>query len=201
MHHPRPPMPVHRFNRPSFALAAALLLSGCVVYPHEPQRTAYTPAQLRWADSVSTRREAELAALLTGTREQRRPALRRNPVLDSVARARAWDMALRGYFAHVTPEGTGPNTLVERAGYALPPAYDHRAPGNNIESAAGGYGDARTAWRFFMGSTHHRTHLLGLNPIFAAQTEFGIGYVWRPNSRYGHYWVVLIAQPVEDGGR
>ncbi|HEX6040411.1 CAP domain-containing protein [Longimicrobium sp.] len=167
------------------------------MYQNVPQRVPYTAAQMRWADSVSALREAEFAAILTGAREQRRPALRRNPVLDSVARARAWDMALRGYFAHVTPEGIGPNTLVEHAGYALPPAYEHALSGNNIESAAGGYASARTAWSYFMGSTHHRTHLLGLNPIFAAQTEFGIGYAWRPNSRYGHYWVVLIAQPAE----
>lgn len=191
-------MPIHRSGgfRVSL-LATLLLLGGCVVYRNEPQRVPYTQAQRQRADSVSALREAELAALLTGAREQRRPVLRRNPVLDSVARARAWDMAVRGYFAHVTPEGIGPNTLVERAGYALPATYDHARSGNNIESAAGGYASARTAWSYFMGSTHHRTHLLGLTPVFAAQTEFGIGYAWRPNSRYGHYWVVLIARPAK----
>lgn len=192
-------MRIHRSTVPRIAtFAALLLLGGCVVYQHVPQRTEYTPAQRRWADSVSALKEAEFAAILTTARDQRRPALRRNPVLDSVARARAWDMALRGYFAHVNPDGIGPNTLVQRAGFALPATYDLSPRGNNIESAAGGYGSAQAAWRWFMGSSHHRAHLLGLNPVFVAQTEFGIGYAWRPNSRYGHYWVVLIAQPGEE---
>lgn len=43
----------------------------------------------------------------------------------------------------------------------------------------------------------HRTHLLGLDARGIAQTEFGIGYAWRPQSRYGHYWVVLIARPAD----
>jgi uncharacterized protein YkwD len=176
-------------------LAATLLLGGCVVYRHVPQREAYTTPQMRWSDSVSAVREAELVAILTGAQQRR--TLARNAVLDSVARQRAWDMALRGYFRHVNPEGLGPNTLVERAGYRLPANYDHAPSGNNIESAAAGYRDARTAWRWFMGSDYHRTHLLGLNPLFAEQTEFGIGYAWRPNSRYGHYWVVLIARPAD----
>jgi uncharacterized protein YkwD len=178
-------------------LLAAFLLAGCVVYQNVPQRVAYTPAQMRWSDSVSAVREGEFAEILTSAREQRRASLTRNAVLDSVARRRAWDMALRGYFRHVNPEGLGPNTLVERAGYPLPPTYDHAPSDNNIESAAAGYAGARTAWRWFMGSEWHRTHLLGLNPLFAEQTEFGVGYAWRPNSRYGHYWVVLIARPAD----
>jgi uncharacterized protein YkwD len=194
--------PSHRIMRIGSSILllstlAATLMGGCVVYQYVPQRTEYTPAQMRWSDSVSTLKEAELAAILTGAREQRRPALRRNAVLDSVARQRAWDMALRNYFRHVNPEGLGPNALVERAGYRLPAAYDHRPEGNNIESAAAGYRDARTAWRWFMGSDYHRTHLLGLNPLFVQQTEFGIGYAYRPQSRYQHYWVVIIARPAE----
>lgn len=180
------------------AVIPLLVAGGCVVYRHVPQRTEYTPAQVRWSDSVSAMREGEFARILTTAREQRRTALTRNATLDSVARARAWDMATRGYFAHVNPDGLGPNTLLARAGYPLPAAYDHRPAGNNVESLAAGYRDARAAWRYFMGSPHHRTHLLGLEPRFAGQTEFGMGYAWRPNSRYGHYWVVLIAEPAAE---
>ena len=104
-------------------------------------------------------------------------------------------MATRGYFAHVTPEGVGTNTLVERAGYVLPARYDHSLAGNNIESAAEGYASAAAAWRHWMGSPRHRAHLLGLEPWSRAQTEFGIGYALRPGSRSGAYWVVLIAEP------
>jgi uncharacterized protein YkwD len=44
-----------------------------------------------------------------------------------------------------------------------------------------------------MGSTGHRTHLLGMGDFYRAQTDYGVGYVYAPGSRYGHYWVVLIA--------
>ncbi|HYW11727.1 MAG TPA: CAP domain-containing protein [Longimicrobium sp.] len=180
------------------AAAATLVLSGCLVYQHVP-RQDYTPAQLRWSDSVSSVREAELAALLIADRGQRRSGMTRNALLDSVARARALDMATRGYFAHVNPDGLGANTLVRRAGYRLPASYATVDAGYNIESAAAGYpyASARAAWRGWMGSPGHRAHLLGLHPAFAAQTEFGIGYVYRPDSRKGHYWVVLIAPPPE----
>jgi uncharacterized protein YkwD len=184
-----------RFLARVFAILALCALPACVVYRNVPG-TAVTPEQRRWADSLSTVREAELARLLTGD-GQRRPRLTWNPILARVARERAWDMALRGYFSHVNPDGLGANTLVERAGYRLPAAYDHRPAGNNIESAAEGYASAGTAWRHWMASPHHRTHLLGLNAEFQEQTEFGIGYALRPGSRFGSYWVVLIAQPAE----
>lgn len=174
------------------------LASGCVVYRYVPPAEELTAAQRRWADSLSAVREAELARILVESEGQRRARLRRNPVLDSVARGRAWDMALRGYFAHVNPDGLGPNALVEAAGYRLPPGYDRRITGNDIEAAAAGYGTARQAWSWFMRSAWHRTHLLGLDHRGITQTEFGIGYAWRPQSRYGHYWVVLIARPADE---
>lgn len=177
------------------AAAAALLLGGCVVYQYIPPSGPLTLAQQRWSDSVSALKEAELAAILVSDRAQRRGRLARNAVLDSVARARAWDMAMRGYFSHVNPDGAGPNRLLEAAGYVLPPEYDQRPSGNDVEAAAAGYGGAGQAWRWFMTSPLHRTHLLGMDSRGVAQTEFGIGYAWRPQSKYGHYWVVLIARP------
>ena len=187
-----------RFSSPFPALAAALVLAGCVVYRYEPGQ-AYTPTQQRSSDSLSVVREAEMAALLVSDPGQRRERMSRNAILDSVARARAQDMADRGYFGHVNPDGLGANTLVRRAGYRLPSTYDDSPAAFNIESAAAGdpYATARATWRGWMGSRGHRTHLLGLHPAFAAQTEYGIGYVYRPNSRRGHYWVVLIAPPPE----
>jgi uncharacterized protein YkwD len=171
-------------------------LPACVVYRYVPPRGETSPELRRYADSLSTVREAELAALLTGS-AQRRPRLTWNPILAKVARERAWDMATRGYFNHVNPDGVGPNTLVERAGYRLPPEYDHRLAGNNIESAAEGYASAAAAWRHWMSSGEHRAHLLGTGVNFDRQMEFGIGYAMRPGSRSGSYWVVLIAQPAQ----
>lgn len=177
------------------ALAAVFVASGCVVYMYTPPAGELTPGQRRWSDSVSALKEAELARILVQDGGQRRARLTRNPVLDSVARARAWDMALRNYFSHTNPDGLGPNRLAEAAGYRLPAAYDARPIGNDIEAAAAGYGSARQAWGWFMTSPPHRAHLLGLDARGVAQTEFGIGYAWRPQTRYGHYWVVLIARP------
>lgn len=193
-------MRIPSFSRSLSAAATTLLLAGCM-YQHVPER-AYTPAQLRWADSLSNAREAELAALLTRDPGQRRTRMTRNALLDSIARGRARDMAARGYFAHVTPEGIGANAIVQRAGYPLPDTYGASPAAHNVESAAAGYpyAGARAAWRGWMGSSGHRTHLLGLHPAFLAQTEFGIGYVYRPDSRKGHYWVVLIAPPPPPAG-
>lgn len=188
-------MHLRSFARWLSALAAMLVAGGCVVYMYVPPTGELTPAQRRWADSVSALHEADFARILVGDAGQRRARLTRSPVLDSVARARAWDMALRNYFSHVNPDGLGPNRLVEAAGYRLAPEYDRRPAGNDIEAAAAGYGTARQAWGWFMRSPPHRTHLLGLDARGLAQTEFGIGYAWRPQSRYGHYWVVLIARP------
>lgn len=179
-----------------FVIVAVCAVPACVVYRNMPGPPA-TPEFRHRADSLSTVREGELAALLTGDRGQRRPRLVWNPILARVARERAWDMAVRGYFSHVNPDGLGANTLVERAGYRLPTAYDHRPAGNNIESAAEGYASPGTAWRHWMASPHHRAHLLGLNAEFQQQTEFGIGYALRPGSKFGSYWVVLIARPAE----
>lgn len=179
----------------SMAPVCMVLFTSCMVSvsrPIEP-RGEMRPTPRAPADSVASAREREMAALLTGDPGQRRPRLTWNPILARVARERARDMAARGYFAHVTPEGVGPNTLVERAGYVLPAAYDHALGGNNIESAAEGYASAADAWRRWMGSPRHRSHLLGIEAEQRKQSEFGIGFAVRPGRRA--YWVVLIAEP------
>jgi uncharacterized protein YkwD len=177
-----------------FLVCVAAAASACTTYRNLPD-PAGAPPSSRATDSLFSLREEQLANLLTRDRGQQRPRLVWNPILARVARERAWDMARRGYFAHVNPEGLGANTLVTRAGYVLPDNYDHSLAGNNIESAAEGYASAEAVWRHWMGSPHHRSHLLGLNPQQREQSEFGIGYVVRPGSKFGVYWVVLIARP------
>jgi uncharacterized protein YkwD len=179
------------------AMMVLVALGGCTVYHTVPVPGTAPASRAETREMVATAREREVAALLTGDRGQQRPHLAWNPILAKVARARAEDMAARGYFAHVNPDGVGPNTLVERAGYHLPEQYDHRLAGNNIESAAEGYRSGAVAWRHWMGSPMHRSHLLGLTPQFREQTEFGVGYAERPGSRAGSYWVVLIARPAQ----
>lgn len=139
--------------------------------------------------------EQALANLLLNDANQQRVSFSCHPILAQVARQRATDMAQRDYFDHTTPEGFGPNYLVRQAGYVLPSYYSPALDGNNIESIAAGFPTAATTWQQWMGSTPHRTQLLGLNSFFAEQTEYGIGYAYNPNSEYLYYWVVITAKP------
>ncbi len=155
----------------------------------------YLPLVSKASACALSTQEAEVARYMLEHPEQQRPSLTCHPILARVARERAEDMARRGYFSHVTPEGYGPNYLVRQAGYVLPTYYDQRPDANNIESIAAGYPSANAVWNGWMSSSGHRTHLLGLIPFFAEQVEYGIGYAYDPNSPYIHYWVVITAKP------
>lgn len=125
---------------------------------------------------------------------QKRSTLVCNAILAQVAHTRAQDMADRGYFSHVNPDGYGPNYLVSAAGYTLPTFYAQSINGNNIESIAAGYTDDQEAWNALLNSEHHRTHVLGLERFYAEQTDIGIGYVFLENSHYVRYWVIITAK-------
>lgn len=139
--------------------------------------------------------EMGLAELIRTHPQQERRAFTYNPILARVARERAADMAARGYFGHTNPEGLGPNALVRWAGYVLPSYYGTEPSANNIESIAAGPTTAEGVFQLLLGSEAHRTHILGLHEFYAAQVEYGIGYVDAPGSKYEHYWVILTAQP------
>jgi hypothetical protein len=144
---------------------------------------------------LSAPQEQELASLLLSDPNQQHTILICQPTLAAVARQRAADMAQRGYFSHVTPEGYGPNYLVRQAGYILPSYYSTALDANNIESIAAGYATAAATWQQWMSSTPHRTQLLGLDSFFAEQTQYGIGYAANPGSPYRYYWVIIVAKP------
>lgn len=130
--------------------------------------------------------------------DQGRDVIHCNPILARVARARAADMATRGYFNHVNPDGHGPNYMVSEVGYELPSWYDHHDEANNLESIGGGYTTPDTVWAAWMDSPNHRVHLLGGNSFYADQHEVGVGYVNDPNSSFGQYWVVITAPTPEE---
>jgi uncharacterized protein YkwD len=119
-----------------------------------------------------------------------------DPILTLVARGRARDMALRGYFSHTNPDGKGPNILAREAGYPLPDWYSDDLDSNNIESIGGGYPSPAEAWQGWMGSPSHQTHVLGMESFYADQRAYGVGYYFDPNSPFKHYWVFLSA-PIE----
>jgi uncharacterized protein YkwD len=126
---------------------------------------------------------------------------RKSPVCDAtlaqVARARARDMALRGYFSHTNPDGDGPNLLVREAGYPLPDWYSSEQDANSIESIGGGYPTAAGAWQGWLKSPSHHAHVLGTEDFYAEQNAYGVGFYANPDSPYGYYWV-FISAPAAD---
>jgi hypothetical protein len=194
--------------RATVAMTAAALLAGCIMVVSRPATTvspvvtadagdsrAAGPCAVQEGAVAANEQELEIGRMLENYPGQQRDRLVHNPILARVARQRAQDLGARNYFSHTDPDGLGPNTLVIRAGYVLPDFYDHSPAGNNIESIGAGDQSSAARWAGWMNSPGHRTHLLGLQPFYRDQTEYGVGYAYVPGSRYGHYWVVLIARP------
>jgi len=138
---------------------------------------------------------APIARHLKGDPHQRRPQLIRDETLTRVAMERAQDMARRGYFNHVNPDGIGPNYLLKQAGYPLPEWWSSSRSLNTVESICAGYPTPELAWQSWMHSSPHRTHLLGLHSFYAAETRYGVGFAYNPNSRLKYYYVVITAPP------
>lgn len=140
-----------------------------------------------------SQKERELAEFLVGHEEQRRETLICDPHLTQFAKDRASDMAARDYFGHVTPERNGPNELLRATGYLMPKYYVGGIA-NSIESILAGEGRPKRAWRLLLQSPTHRRHLLGEDSMYAKQQRFGLAYVHQPDSKYAHYWVIVIAE-------
>ena len=87
-------------------------------------------------------------------------ALAVNPVLVAAAQAKANDMAAKGYFAHVSPEGLDPWHWFKEAGYSFTHA------GENLAVDFSDSSDVEKAW---MNSPSHRENILD-----AKYTEIGI---------------------------
>ncbi|MDP9291235.1 MAG: CAP domain-containing protein, partial [Verrucomicrobiota bacterium] len=139
--------------------------------------------------------EQAIANHLVNDPGQLRPFLRLDPILAQVARERAADMATRDYFSHTNPDGKAANYLVRQAGYVLPDWWPTDPTANYIESIAGGRAAPDATWTDWMNSPPHKTHILGLDPFYAAETSYGIGYAYDANSTYKHYWVIITAPP------
>jgi uncharacterized protein YkwD len=84
-----------------------------------------------------------------------------NTKLDAAAQAKAEDMAKRGYFSHVGPDGVLPWTWILRAGYA------YKYAGENLAVRFTDSSDVVRAW---MASPAHRA-----NVMKSAYTEIGVG--------------------------
>jgi hypothetical protein len=101
---------------------------------------------------IATVLPAALADLANADRAtQGLVALTRDPALDAVAQAKADDMAAKGYFAHVSPDGKTPWYWLQQAGYSYTYA------GENLAVDFTDSTDVETAW---MQSPAHRANIL-----------------------------------------
>lgn len=89
------------------------------------------------------------------------PSLTLSPVLTQSAQLKADDMAAKGYFAHISPEGTTPWTWFKQAGYS----YEYAG-----ENLAVNFFDSREVADAWMKSETHRA-----NVLHEKFTEIGIG--------------------------
>jgi hypothetical protein len=135
--------------------------------------------------------EQQIGSYLTS----RRSGMVFDPIIARVARARAQDMADRGYFGHVNPDGVAANYLLRQAGYDLPDWWGNDRSANYVESIAAGLGSASATWESWMNSPDHRRHILGEDSFYASQKHYGVGFVADPSSRYRYYWVIITAPP------
>lgn len=84
-----------------------------------------------------------------------------SPLLSRAAELKAQDMATRGYFSHISPEGLVPWKWFEYAGYS----YSYAG-----ENLAVGFLDSKDVAAAWMNSPTHRANILSSN-----YTEIGIG--------------------------
>ncbi len=152
-----------------FHLAAcvlALLAAGA------PARTA------THAGGASAIEDPEVRELVRLVNEHRLaigcPPLAWHPRLAKVAQAHSEDMARRGFFGHVNPDGENPFDRIQDA------LIEYHAAGENI---AAGHSEAREVFRAWMKSKGHRANLE--NCLY---THHGIG---RFQNRWTHVFVTL----------
>ncbi len=149
----------------------------------------------RSSEAALNSQEQALANLVIANRGQHIGPMELDATLCAVARAKAADMARRRYYAHVNPDGHGPNWLVRAAGYPLPDWWGTDPAANYIESLDASEPTAGEAWNAWMGSPGHKAHILASTAFYRDQTSFGVGYYYDAASPWRHYWVILTAPP------
>jgi len=136
-------------NRISRATAASILVFVCIALPRSVVFAALSPEVI--------------IQLANGDRAaQGVPALAESPLLDEAAQMKADDMAAKGYYSHITPEGYTPLHWFDAVG------YQYLNAGENLDLIYSGNEETiNNAW---MGSPEHRANIL--LPQF---TEMGAG--------------------------
>lgn len=130
---------------------------------------------------------------------EKRKALVWNDTLAKVAEAKAMDMAKRGYFGHVSPDGEGINIMIHRAGYKLPDSWVKNKADNYFESIGAGTPTGEDLINMLIVDENeptlgHRKHLLGIDKWNEELTDIGIGFIHAPETPYGYYISIIIAK-------
>jgi len=147
-----------------------------------------------------------MTTLVQNHADQGRASMTHNEVLQFVARRKAEDMAARGYFEHVDPDGFAANFIAFQAGYHLP--YSTAPNVNSIESIGVRHQNnisasaaAPIVFDAWMESPLHKAHLLAQNAVYVAQTYFAVGYAYAATGPFdfsSHYFVFVSAPPDEE---
>ncbi len=162
---------------PRPAPAANVAPPAAPIIPTAPAAPATSPA----ATGLAPLESALFAAHNAERAKAGLGALRVDPVLMSVARARASDMAAKNYFDHTSPTGQTAFTLLAAFGYTFSYAGENIAWNDSPDDVSVG-----VAMSGFMNSASHRAHVL--EPTF---NSLGIGVATSGNKKY--YAVVFAA--------
>jgi uncharacterized protein YkwD len=134
---------------------------------------------------LNTGFEAQVADLINGARHDNGLAsLRVQSQLRAAARVQATDMACNHFTGHTGSDGSTVRDRVEAQGYSWSWIGENYMVTRNTSTGP------QTAFNWWMNSTPHRENILG-----AAYTEFGVGYIYGPDSDHGGYFVVVFARP------
>ena len=139
---------------------------------------APTLARLNTSGGMAAVLPAVLANLTNEERQsQKLNVLAVNPILNKAAEMKAIDMATKGYFAHISPEGKTPWYWLELAG------YKYQYAGENLAVDFSDSKDVASAW---MASPTHRMNIVKNN-----YTEIGTGL---PIGMYEGRETIFVAQ-------
>jgi uncharacterized protein YkwD len=177
--------------------AASLAIAACGdAPPDEPTepwpRTEACEELEAWPDDwaalevAALQRIAALRAEGADCRERGKwgPAapLQRRTGLDCAARSHALDMATRGYFGRLDPEGADEHERVEAAGYTAAVLVQHLAAGPR---------DAST----LVDQVWVPRAVPCASLVAGELAEVGLGHVGDVDDELGTYWVLLLASP------
>lgn len=152
----------HNDHRPHLLRRSWLLFFLCVTLATEGFLVANLIARQSNANFLAAVVPGEIIALTNDERAQNSVGqLAENSQLDAAAQAKANDMAAKGYFSHVSPDGATPWQWIAGAG------YQYQYAGENLAVRFIDSQDVVNAW---MASPTHRENIV--KPVY---TQIGVG--------------------------